>query len=39
MNIDILKEKYDVIEIIGEGSFGIIFKVLNKINNKIYAMK
>lgn len=39
MDIEILNEKYEVMEIIGEGSFGIIYKVFNKKNSTIQAMK
>ena len=35
----IFDNKYVSKKLIGKGTFGIIFKVLNKENNKLYALK
>ena len=32
-------EDFDILQIMGEGTFGIVFKVKSKINHKIYALK
>ena len=32
-------EDFDILKILGEGSFGQVFKVISKLNNKVYAMK
>ena len=37
-DINILK-KYDIIERLGQGSFGSVSKIKNKVTNKIYALK
>ena len=35
----IFKEKYEIQSRIGRGAFGDVFKVLNKKDNKLYALK
>ena len=32
-------EDFEIIQLLGEGGFGKVFKVISKINNKVYAMK
>ena len=32
-------DDFEIINILGEGSFGKVFKVISKLNNKVYAMK
>ena len=32
-------EDFEILKKLGEGSFGKVFKVRSKINNKVYAMK
>ena len=32
-------EDFEIIQILGEGGFGKVFKVISKFNNKVYAMK
>ena len=34
-----MSEKYDFIEIIGQGMFGKVYKALNKLEQKYYAIK
>ena len=32
-------EDFEVLQKLGKGAFGVVYKVLSKINNRIYAMK
>ena len=32
-------DDYEILKILGEGNFGQVFKVVSKLNNKVYAMK
>ena len=32
-------DDYEILKIFGEGNFGQVFKVVSKLNNKVYAMK
>ena len=32
-------EDFEILQLLGEGQFGKVFKVISKLNNKVYAMK
>ena len=32
-------EDFEILQKLGEGQFGKVFKVISKLNNKVYAMK
>ena len=32
-------EDFEILQVLGEGGFGKVFKVKSKLNNKVYAMK
>ena len=38
-NIGNKPDDFEIIKLMGEGGFGKVFKVISKINNKVYAMK
>ena len=38
-NVGSKSEDFEIIQLLGEGGFGKVFKVISKINNKVYAMK
>ena len=38
-NVGTKSEDFEIIQLLGEGGFGKVFKVISKINNKVYAMK
>ena len=38
-NVGSKSEDFEIIQLLGEGGFGKVFKVISKVNNKVYAMK
>ena len=38
-NVGTKPEDFEIIQLLGEGGFGHVFKVISKLNNKVYAMK